>query len=170
MDIHVTTRIARNIDDVWRLLADDFTAVQFWADSVVSAVPLEGIEPVGESPSAGRYCTFTDDPDGFAAREEITHYDKSNHVLRFDFEPVNAPGALPVKANHVEIQLEAVSPNETKLTWKSSPDLKAHGYLLYPMLKMGLSKSFLGLVDDFKAFAEAEASEGKAKPQLAAVS
>ena len=158
MKIELKTYISCPIDDVWAIAADDFTGIQRWSESVVTSEALRDLDAVGESPMAGRYCTFTDDPDGFAARETITHYDKANHVLKFDVVPVHAPKALPLHKNQVELSLRALGPSETELRWVVVPDLKPHGYLLYPMLKFGLAKSFRGILAELKQYAEQQHS------------
>ncbi|MEM6994126.1 MAG: SRPBCC family protein [Myxococcota bacterium] len=155
MKIDVVTQIARPIDEVWALVADDFTSIQRWSASVVTSDVLTDVTPADGSPVSGRYCTFTDDPKGFGAREEITSYDKENHVLKFDVEPMNAPAALPLRKNHVVLTLRALGPSETEVRWVAEPELKAHGYVLYPMLKLGLAKAFRGILGELKKYAEA---------------
>lgn len=166
MNIEVTTQIHVPIADLWRLVADDFTGIQHWASSVVSAVPLTDVESSEDAPVAGRFCAFTPDPDGFGAREVITSYDRADYHLEFDFEPVNAPRALPVRKNQVHIDLRPVDAGTTELRWTATPELKAHGYALYPLLKVGLTRAFKGLVQELKDHAEA----GRQNPDLRAAS
>lgn len=154
MKIDLRTKISCPIDELWGLVADDFTAIPRWSESVVTSEQLDSVHAVDGSPMAGRYCTFTDDPDGFAARETITHYDRENYELKFDVVPVNAPKAVPLLRNHVEVTLRALGPSETELRWVVLPDLKPHGYLLYPMVKFGLAKSFRGILAELKQYAE----------------
>ena len=94
MKIDISIEIAASADDVWHLVADDFTSVQSWSESVITSRPLDG-DGTNGAPMGGRYCTFTDDPNGFGARELITDYDRANLRLAFDVEPVNAPKAPP---------------------------------------------------------------------------
>jgi hypothetical protein len=164
MKIEVTTDINAPIDAVWTLLADDFTSIQTWSDSVFTSNPLEVTGPNG-APVGGRYCTFTDDPDGFAARETITTYDKASWTLAFDVDPVNAPKAIPLVRNHVTVILEQRAPNETRLRWVTEPELKSFAYVMYPLIKIGLRKSFKGIVAELKAFAE---GDGAQRPHLGA--
>ncbi len=154
MKIDLKTQISCPIDELWAQVADDFTAIERWSETVITSQALHPDESVSGSPMAGRYCTFTDDPDGFAARETITYYDKHDYVLKFDVVPVHAPKAIPIRKNQVEVTLRAHGPGETELRWVVAPDLKPHGYLLYPMVKLGLSKSFRGILDELKEYAE----------------
>lgn len=167
MKIDIVTTIARPIDEVWTLAADDFTSVQRWSDSVVTSQALPPVASADGAPMGGRYCTFTDDPDGFGARETITKYDKANYHLEFEVVPTNAPAFVPIKRNYVVLTLRALGPNETEVRWVAVPDLKPHGYLLYPMVKLGLAKSFRGILSEMKNYAEQEtaaAPAGQAVP------
>lgn len=170
MTVVVTTRVRRPIDAVWRLLADDFTSVRSWSASVVTSEPLTDVDGATESPMAGRYCTFTDDPEGFGAREVITKYDRAGFHLEFDVHPVNAPAALPIRSNHITVTLHAMGPTETEVRWVAAPVLKPHAYLLYPIVKWGLAKSFRDILGELKAYAEGEASStaDAPRPHLAA--
>ena len=156
MKIEAVTQIDRPIEDVWALVADDFTSIQRWSASVFTSDPIEAAEADGSAPVAGRYCTFTEDPKGFGAREVIRKYDKANHRLEFDVVPVNAPAAVPLKQNHVVLTLEALGPSTTRVRWVATPELKAHGYLMYPMVKLGLGKAFRGILKELKEFARVE--------------
>ncbi|MEM7157475.1 MAG: SRPBCC family protein [Myxococcota bacterium] len=168
MKVSVSTRINRPIDDVWALVADDFTSIQTWSESVITSNPLADAPSVDGSPLGGRYCTFTDDPEGFGAREQITKYDKKNYRLEFDVEPVNAPGAIPLRKNQVTLTLTKLGPTETEIEWVASPELKPHGYLMYPMLKVGLAKSFRGILAELKTYAESQDANAQ-RPHLGAV-
>lgn len=154
MKIEVTTDINAPIETVWKLLADDFTSIQTWSESVITSNPLEVNGP-SDAPMAGRYCTFTDDPNGFGARETITAYDRETWTLAFDVEPVNAPKAIPIVRNQVTVTLEQRGPSETHLRWIVVPELKPFAYVMYPLVKMGLRKSFKGIIGELKIYAEA---------------
>ena len=153
MNVQVSNHIQAPIDAIWRLVAEDFTSIQTWSASVVTSKPLE-VPHLDGAPSGGRVCTFTDDPDGFAAREAITEYNPASFRLGFDVEPINPPAALPIRRNHVVVELEAVDDGTTRLTWTASPELKPVAYLLYPVVKAAMRKSFQGIIDELKAYAE----------------
>jgi hypothetical protein len=154
MQIEVTTQIARPIDEVWNLVAVDFTSIARWSASVftseVAAAPGAGLN----APVGARYCTFSDDPNGFGALETVRKYDYANYQFEFDVEPKNAPAALPIKHNYVAVSLRSLGPSQCEVTWQVTPTLKLHGRLLSPLLKAGLRKSFQGILDELKAYAE----------------
>ena len=76
------------------------------------------------------------------------------------FIPGNARNTSPrfygfyVVKNNVDITVLEVGPGESEVIWEASPDLKAHGYVMYPMLKLGLNNAFGGLLGELKAYAE----------------
>ena len=69
MKIEIKKRIARPVEEIWNLVADDFTSIQRWSASVITSTAITDRPSAGDAPIGGRYCTFTDDPDGFGARE-----------------------------------------------------------------------------------------------------
>lgn len=154
MLVETSIRIQRPADAVWGIVADDFAGIQNWFEDVVRSYELPDAPRPGDSPSAGRVCEFTDRPDGLQAREQITSYDRDTRKLSFEVVPVNAPAALPLKKNLIDLEVREVGPNESEVIWQSSPQLKAYGYLMYPMLKMGLNKTFSDLLTQLKAHAE----------------
>jgi hypothetical protein len=162
MNVQSTVRVDAPIHTVWGFLAEDFTGIAHWASQVVSARPLDDAPVLPGARVAGRYCAFTDDPDGFGAREQITGFDPENHTLNFDFEPVNGPRALPVLRNHVEVVLRSLPGGMTEVVWTASPELTWFGVLLTPVLKLGLRKSFDGLLRELKTHIESELSHSAA--------
>jgi hypothetical protein len=50
--------------------------------------------------------------------------------------------------------LEVQGPNATRANWDATPELKAHCYVLYPLLKMGPGKAFGDILKELKTCAE----------------
>jgi hypothetical protein len=165
MKIQFSTRIEKPVDVVWHLLAEDFSSIHKWSNQVASAQPLVEGNPVEGCDHEGRICTFNAGPEGFHAKERITRFDAENHRLEFVVEPIGASAALPLKKNNVVFDLRALDANTTEFVWTATPELKAHGYALYPLLKVGLLKSFKDLAGEFKVWAEGKA-EQSASPTL----
>jgi hypothetical protein len=160
MNIDISIDIDASAEGVWRLVADDFTSIQTWSASVITSNPID-VSAIDGAPMGGRYCTFTDDPAGFGARETITEYDEDNLRLAFDVVPVNAPKALPLRENHVVVTLERLGTGQTRMRWLISPDLKPLGYVMYPIVKAALRKSFRGILEELKTYAERGASSAE---------
>ncbi len=150
MKIDVTTTVARSVQEVWAAVADDFTAIHRWSDGVFTSDALTDINGTTEAPIAGRYCTFTEDPKGLAAREIIRHYDKTNHRLEFEVLPNRSSASQPLTRNYVTITLAANGPSETQMRWVSTPSVNMVGYLMYPLIQLGLTKTFRGILKELK--------------------
>ena len=134
MEIDVTTTINTPVSKVWKILAEDFADIQVWLNAVKKSYEITDATKADGAPLAGRICEFTDDGNGLKARESITSWNAAEHRLGFEVVPEGG-GLLPVIKNVVDVLLTAVDDNTTKLDWHCEPELKAHGYLMYPLLK-----------------------------------
>ncbi len=154
MKVENHVRIQLPIDQVWQIIAVDFAHIQDWMSDVRKSEALTDVPGADNAPVAGRFCQLSDDPEGLCARETITRFDAASHQLEFVAVPVNAPALLPLTENRIEVSLVEIGPEETEVRWTAAPALKTHGYLMYPMLKLGLSRGFQDLLSQLKAFAE----------------
>ncbi|MBQ4834800.1 MULTISPECIES: SRPBCC family protein [Pseudoalteromonas] len=154
MNIATAIEINLDKDSVWKLLAEDFTSIQLWFPAVKKSYALKAHTQLEGASCAGRVCELSDKPNGLKAEETITNYDSANGTLSMKVEVKNAPKIFPVRSNDVTFTLTAVSTDRTLLSFQATPTLKAHGYLLYPLLKLGLTKSFKDLNKAFKAHCE----------------
>lgn len=150
MKLNITVDIDRPIDDVWTLLAEDFTSIAAWYDPVVRSYELPSTPVLEGASCAGRVCEFTEDPDGLKAVEEIVEYDAEGRRLSIDVRVENAGALLPVARNHATFWLERLDDGGTRVHFEATPTLKPHGLLLYPLLKHGLTKSFRDLLIGMK--------------------
>jgi len=141
MNIEQTVRIDKPAADVWNIVAHDFAGISKSLGSVKHSYPLDDAPTPEGAPYAGRVCEFSTDPSGLQAREAITAFDEANREMKFEVVSVNAPAALPLKRNVVKVAVRELSETSSEVYWLSTPELKAHGYLMYPMLKMGSAKT-----------------------------
>jgi len=148
--------IQASAQKVWSVLAGDFAGIQRWASSVVASEPLEDA-PLPGAPTAGRLCELTPNGrDGLYVVERIQSWSDADRTLSFVVEPTNAPTAMPVAGNRVELAVRDNGDDTSTVTWTSEPTLKTHGYLLYPVLRAGLRKSFGDLLAQLKTFVEGQ--------------
>lgn len=144
--------INQPIDKVWKVWAEEFDKVQDWMAVVVhSFEKKEGNTPSG-SPMIGRVCEFSGKSDGPKVLEDILLYDKDNYRLDVKVVPRNVP--LPLKYNLLKSSLKEISNHKTEMTLDINPSIGWTGYLLYPVLKRGLSKSFNELLEELKHYVE----------------
>ncbi|WDE05837.1 SRPBCC family protein [Thalassomonas viridans] len=163
MNITKLVKIDRSAEDVWRAVAEQFDQVYKWMGIVQHSYKVEGEQPVEGAPVAGRVCEFTDKPNGLKAEEKILSY--SAEEMRFDFDvvPVNAPKVFPVKKNIVTMSVRALADNRAEVSWTSRIQLTPFGYLIYPLLKRGLSRNFGGIMLDLKNYLEQGSDAGTVK-------
>lgn len=154
MNIALTTHIDAPAHLVWTVLADEFVQVSSWLTSVVDSYALPDAAPIAGAPIAGRVCQFTEDPNGLQAHETITYWSEDELRLDMDVVVKNAPPALPISRNLAQFQLFEVD-GGTEVRFSAEPSLKPLGYVLYPVLKRGLSKQFGGLLAQLKTHVEA---------------
>jgi hypothetical protein len=154
MELQLDIRIDRPIDEVWQVLVTEFDDIHQWLDGVVDSYPLPDVEKPEAWPSAGRVCQLTDDPAGMQAWERITNLDATQKTLELEVVVRNAPALMPVKRSITSFALTELSDGATEVSLSAAPELKAHGYAMYPLLKVGLTKNFKGLLDALKARVE----------------
>ncbi|KZN28781.1 hypothetical protein N480_08430 [Pseudoalteromonas luteoviolacea S2607] len=154
MNIHNKQTINAPIEQVWKLVAEDFANAYKWMSGVVHSYEINhGLK--GETPVAGRVCNLENHEHPFHAVENILRFDESSHTLVFEVIPVKERGPqLPIVKNKVTIQLTATSGGQTRVHWHSKVTLKWIGKVLYPILKLGLYKAFSDILQDLKAYIE----------------
>ena len=144
MKLVKSTIINQPVDTIWTIAAENFSQAGQWMSGVVHT----------QSTEQGRVCQIQNKPDGLTAVENITRFDRDNHVLQFEVFPKAKKGpGLPVVKNTITVTLEPQG-NQTKVIWHSKVELKLLGKLLSPLLRLGLGKFFTDVLDDLKVFAE----------------
>ena len=164
MNILLKEIINKPIDQVWQVAAVDFAGNARWMSAVPIAHEKQGGTKADSSPTEGRLCEIQARPDGLLADETITRFDAAQHIVTWDVYVKNAPALLPIKKNVAEMRLRPLSPESTEVTWEANPELKTFAYLMYPLVKAGLAKTFKQILEELKYFME----EGKQHPRKVA--
>jgi carbon monoxide dehydrogenase subunit G len=159
MKLNRKTTVNRDAQKVWKVLAHDFDKAGEWMSAVPKSHKIIEGDSVEDSPMVGRVCELSTKADGPFADERITYYNEENMELHIRVVPKN--GKIPVKENNVVMKVKSVGVGQSEVSWSSDIDLKTVGKVLYPMLKMGLTKAFNELLEELKYFVE----EGKPHPR-----
>ena len=154
MNITKTIQIEKSAAVVWQLLSEDFDKVYEWMSPVYRSYKIENEEPVEGASMSGRICEFTPNEGGFYAEERITGIDNENRKLTVEVLPKNAPKALPLVRNILELSVKDIGGDRSEVVWNTSPELKASFRLMKPLIKAGLAKSFGDVLEELKHFAE----------------
>lgn len=139
-------------DKVWQVLAHDFDRISQWMSQVKHSRAIPASD--GEAPMAGRICQFSDKPGGAYAEEKFVSYSEKDRSYTLEVVPKNMPAILPLRKNIARFKVTSLSERNSRVTMISHPDIKAHGYLLYPLLKLGLGSSFSQLLKELKQYCE----------------
>ncbi|MCP4500745.1 MAG: SRPBCC family protein [Deltaproteobacteria bacterium] len=153
MKIHLTETVERSSKQVWTILADEFNDISQWYAPVRRSYELKDQKRLPGASSAGRVCEFSDKPTGLQAHERILRFDAELGLLEIEVVPKNI-AISPLQRNIATFRVQSLGPTQSRVELTASPELKAFGYMLYPMLKMGLTRGFTQLLQSLKQHAE----------------
>ncbi len=154
MKFSKTVEIAKPVDTVWRIFAIEFDVAYKWMASVPHSYAKTKGKFVGGAPMQGRICELSSSHTKNMVDEIITEYDESRHVIGIDVSPLNMPAIFPFRVNKVRVELTGLPNGHTRMRWDLHPHLKMAGYLLYPLVHVGLSKGFDSIIAELKYFVE----------------
>ena len=133
-------------DKVWDIIGHKFTDIDQWSRSISRSVLNNDAPKVNNSPVGGRFCTTSIGK----ISEEFTAYDEEK--MTFSFKGVITS---KVFSNAISTStVTAIDENTSKVTLTPQVDLKILGLLMYPLIKMNLSKLINEVLIDLKYFAE----------------
>ena len=122
----------------------------------MAAIPksykIEEGEVAPNAPMVGRICELSTKANPAIVVEKITAVDITNHVLKVNVVPQN--GKIPIDHNNLTVTLKEKNESKTEVIWSSDITLKTTGKLLYPVLKAGIGKSFVELLEELKHYTE----------------
>jgi len=153
MQFSKTIIINAPAEKVWNVYGRDFANVGFWATAVSHSVANDQLPKVNNSPVGGRLCQTI-----FGQiSEEFTAYDDDKRS--FSFKGVFVSKMFKSVVNTSE--LTSVDENTTEVKITPNIQLTFIGMLMYPMIRMNLSKSLNEILDDLKYYVE----NGKPSPR-----
>ncbi|MEM7094105.1 MAG: SRPBCC family protein [Actinomycetota bacterium] len=153
LDIKVTRRINQPIEEVWRVVFDEFTNSHLWAFGTPTCRPGTADEPFD------RVC----DTESGQLTDTITMVDEANHRFEFSVE------GLPFFVRSVVSTwvLEAVSESETDITIGPRIDtMPVIGTIAEIPMKRALEKLYPELLDDLAIYAETGQPSARKQEEL----
>lgn len=154
MKITKTITIDKPAEQIWHLLANEFDKAHLWMDPIPHSFEIgDGAGPNG-APMEGRICHLSNNPNGAKAKEVITQFDEADMSLSFQITSVDVPAIVPLKQNNVQMQVKALSSNQSRVTWVARPQLKLFAYPFYPLLRLALPSVFGKLLKGLKTYSE----------------
>ncbi len=152
MKITKKITINKSIDTVWKVWAEEFDKAGDWMAQVDHTIQKATGTKTKDAPMIGRVCNFTPNPDGPKAIEDITLYDQTNYKMNLEVVPKNVP--IPLKRNLFSSHLHKIANNKTEIVLDADIQLTWKGYLLYPLIKKGFTKSYNELLEELKYYIE----------------
>jgi hypothetical protein len=140
-------------DKVWKVFAHDFDRASEW----MASVPHSYGKDVGESfegaRSAGRVCELDGDPNGIKASESFLAYDEKARTCTVKIDITGSP-MIPIHGNVLAFSVEENGPSRSIVKWVVTPRLKSPGYLIYPLIKLGLGHFIGQIAEELQYFVE----------------
>ena len=156
LDIKVSRRIAKPIDEVWRFVVDDFAHGHRWAFGTTMCRPGTDDEPFD------RVC----DTETGRLEDTITKIDDTNHVLEFSVEGLT----FFVRSVVATWSLAAVSDTVTEIT--IGPRIETMpiiGTIAEIPMRRALEKLYPELLDDLAVYVETGRPSARKQAELAAL-
>ncbi|MEM1053378.1 MAG: SRPBCC family protein [Pseudomonadota bacterium] len=149
MEIKISRRIKAPIDQVWKIVADDYAQVGDWVSAVYVSQARSGRPKIAEAPCAGRICETSLGP----FTEIIEAFDRVNHTLTYSATGDKMPGFMKGLQN--TWKLRPVGANETEASMTLSANIAfPMNVLMGWMMKMQFKRAVTETIDDLQAFAE----------------
>jgi len=146
--------IEKPIDQVWKIMAKDFDLASVWMASVYrSYAKSEGLL-VKNAPMKGRICHLSSSDTKNMVDEAIIEFDEMGHIFRFEVVPFNMPAIFPFRKNNIMITMTDLEGGRTRMRWELDVNLRLAGFLLYPLVRFGLSKGIDNIIDELKFYVE----------------
>ncbi len=140
-------------EKVWDILGRDFANISVWSTAVSHSIANDKLASVNNSPVGGRFC----DTSFGKISEEFTAYDDAKKT--FSFKGVFDSRMFKSVIN--TSGLTSIDENTTEVSFGPNIELSFIGTLMYPMIRMMLSKAVDVILDDLKYYVE----NGKPSPR-----
>ena len=147
--------VAVPADKVWQVFAHDFDNGHEWMSSVYkSYANTEGGSPLPGAKTYGRIVEMDPAGTGMKASETFVKYDESSKTCTVKVEMIGVPSVFPVDHMTLDFSVTKDGDKSSATTWNFEAALKPWGYILYPLLKFGMSKSWSEMAEELKYFVE----------------
>jgi polyketide cyclase/dehydrase/lipid transport protein len=146
--------IKKPVSLVWRTMATDFDQASIWMASVQRSYAKSERAIAKNAPMHGRICHLSSSDTKNMVDETIAEFDESHHIFRFEVVPLNMPAIFPFHKNKVVITMTKLADGGTEMRWDLDVHLRLAGLLLYPLVKVGLSKGIDNIIGELKFYVE----------------
>ncbi|MGH1334553.1 MAG: SRPBCC family protein [Aureispira sp.] len=143
--------ISAPVEEVWKVLGNDFVAVHKWMAGVSDSIEIKNGQQVQNAPVVGRMAEIAINPGTFMD-EKIIAYDAKSRSLTMNTTLVDVKG--PLNGYDTEIKVRSLGDEKSEVIWTSKTSFGLLGYPLYFVIKKGLSDGFFRGLEELKHFVE----------------
>jgi hypothetical protein len=141
-------------DKVWAIFAHGFNDAHKWMASVNHSFAKTNGESFEGCQSDGRVCELSSNKKGIKASEQFLAYSEENKTATVKIDFIDAPIFFPVKFNTLDFSLKQIGEGKSEMTWKFRSDIKAFGFLLWPLLRIGFGIFIGQIMEELKFYVE----------------
>lgn len=149
MKLTRTTKIEATADAVWALFAHRFEEADQWMAAAPRSYGQERGERFEGAKSAGRIIEMKPDGTGMKASERFVAYDEAARTCTVRVDLIDAPRLFPIDHNSLDFSVIDDADGGSTATWVFGATLKPWGYLMWPMLRMGMFTAWNQLCEEF---------------------
>lgn len=154
MKLTKTTKIDASADDVWALFAHRFEDADQWMASVPRSYGHDSGERFEGATTAGRIIEMQPDGKGMKASERFVAYDEAAKTCSVRVDLIDAPRLFPIDHNSLDFSVADDPDGGSTATWVFGATLKRWGYVMWPMLRIGLFRAWNQLCEEFQHYLE----------------
>ncbi len=154
MNLSKTTKIKATADEVWTLFAHRFEDADQWMSAAPRSYGQESGERFEGATSAGRIIEMQPDGKGMKASERFVAYDEAAKTCTVRVELIDAPRMFPIEHNSLAFSVVDDPDGGSTATWVFGAALKRWGYLMWPVLRMGMYTAWNQLCEEFQHYVE----------------
>lgn len=148
-----TIRVNAPAADAWKLIGEDFVAVDRWMAAIPRAEAIDGPALPG-APAKGRISYLFKKFAPMYQEEVLTAYDAAAMTLSVNVTLHNGPKAMPMKGYTSTVIVRAINDATCELTWIGDATPKWFAKPMKGMLTKGLDAGFIRSLEEIQHFVE----------------
>ncbi len=151
LNIKHTIEMNCSAEQAWEVIGPNFLHISHWGRGVSKSWKNEDVDKeYPDAPAGGRYCEVA----GFGqVDEKIIHFDGEQHEISWSAKADKLPGFISGLQN--ALRVEKIDQHRCRVSTNLTANTSGlWGFLFGPLLKINLSKTVRGFLDDWKVYAE----------------
>ncbi len=148
-----TIRVKAPAADAWKLIGEDFVAVDRWMAAIPRAEAIDGPALPG-APAKGRISYLFKKFAPMYQEEILTAYDAAAMTISVDVTLHHGPKAMPMKGYTSTVIVRAFNDASCEVTWIGDATPKWFAKPMKRMLTKGLDAGFIRSLEEIQHFVE----------------